>query len=67
MEQITAETVRELAAAIGITPREERLEDIARGLAATLAAIERCEALDLAAHEPATTWTLSGRPADAAR
>ena len=60
MERITAETVRQMAAAVGIRPREERLEAIGQGLAGMLAAIERCEQLDLAAHEPATTWQLGG-------
>jgi hypothetical protein len=65
MPELTADTIRQLARAVGIRPQEQSLEALARALGATIAAIERCEALDLAAHEPACTLRLSGGPADA--
>ena len=65
MPHLSAETVRQLAAAAGIRPEEQSLEDLARGLEAALGALERCEELDLGAHEPACTFQLRGGAADA--
>lgn len=65
MPDLSAETVRQLARAAGIRPEEQSLERLASALKATIGALERCEALDLAAHEPACTFRLSGGPADA--
>lgn len=65
MAKITAATVRELAAVAGIRPEEASLDGLARGLAAMLAAIESCEALDLDRHEPGTGLRLSGGAIDA--
>jgi len=65
--RITAATVRELAAAAGIHPAEASLDGLARGLAAMLAAIESCEALDLDRHEPSSWPRLSGGAINAER
>jgi hypothetical protein len=65
--RITADTVRQLAAAAGIRPDENSLEGIARGLDGMIAMIEGCEAMGLSAHEPATTFTLTGGASDAER
>jgi hypothetical protein len=65
MDRITAETVRQVAAAVGIHPLEERLEALALSYAATLASVERLDELDLARFEPATVWRLDGGAADA--
>ena len=65
--RMTADTVRQLAAAAGIRPEESSLEGIARGLEGMIAAIERCEQMGLGAHEPATTFTLTGGASDAER
>ena len=63
--KITPETVRELARAAGIRPEEAQLGALAASLEAMLATIERCEALNLAEHEPATALRLSGGAVDA--
>jgi hypothetical protein len=65
--RITTATVRELASAAGIHPAEASLDGLARGLAAMLAAIESCEALDLDRHEPGYWPGLSGGAIDAER
>ncbi len=65
MPELTADTVRQLARAAGIRPEEQSLEALARALNATIDALERCQALDLPAHEPACTFRLSGGAADA--
>ena len=65
MERISAETVRQLAAAAGIRPDERSLGGLARALEATIAAVEACDALDLAHHEPASIFRLSGGASDA--
>jgi hypothetical protein len=62
---MTPETVRELARAAGIRPDEAQLGALAAGLETMLASIERCETLNLAEHEPATSLRLSGGAADA--
>jgi Asp-tRNA(Asn)/Glu-tRNA(Gln) amidotransferase C subunit len=62
---VTAETVRQLAALVGIQVGETQLEELASGLQAMIGAVERCEALNLAEHEPATTFRLSGGATDA--
>jgi Asp-tRNA(Asn)/Glu-tRNA(Gln) amidotransferase C subunit len=67
VRRITADTVRQLAAAAGIRPDESSLEGIARGLDGMIGLIERCEEMGLSAHEPATTFTLTGGASDAER
>lgn len=67
MSRITIETVRQLAAVVGIRPDEAQLAGLAKGLEATLAAIERCDELGLGQHEPAATFQLSGGATDAER
>lgn len=58
MPRITPEVVRQLARAADIRPRDEDLPELASGLEVLLAAIERCEALGLAAYEPVTVFDL---------
>ena len=53
------------ARAAGIRPEEAQLGALAASLEAMLATIERCEALNLAEHEPATALRLSGGAVDA--
>jgi Asp-tRNA(Asn)/Glu-tRNA(Gln) amidotransferase C subunit len=65
--RISAETVRQLAAAVGLSIEEARLGEVAAGLGAMIAVIERAEVLDLDAHEPCTTLELSGGAPDAER
>lgn len=65
MTRITADTVRQLAAAVGIRPESSQIDDLARGLDATLAAIDRCDELGLAGHELAAVFRLTGGAADA--
>lgn len=65
MERISAETVRQLAAAAGIRPDEQSVPGLARALAATIAAVEACDALDLSQREPASIFRLSGGASDA--
>jgi hypothetical protein len=65
MTRISASTIRELAATAGITPESDSLDDLAHGLEAVLAAIERCDALGLRSHEPITRFRLSGGAEDA--
>ena len=63
--RVTADTIRQLAAAANIRPDEAQLDELGQTLGAMLAAIERCDALNPAEHEPATTFKLSGGPIDA--
>ena len=65
MERISAETVRQLAAAAGIRPDEQSLAGLARALEATISAVEACDALDLSQHQPASVFRLSGGASDA--
>jgi hypothetical protein len=65
MDRVTADTVRQLAAAVGIRPEEGRLAELAGALGALLGAIERCDELNLVEHEPATIFRLTGGPTDA--
>lgn len=65
MERPSAETVRQLGLVADIRPDEAHLGELAQALSALLASVERCEALDLAQHEPAPRFGLSGGPADA--
>ena len=62
---ISEETIRQFAAAAGVRPDESTFAELAKGLGAMLAAIERAEELGLAEHEPCTTLRLSGGPTDA--
>lgn len=65
--RITPDTVRQLAAAAGIRPEQADLAALAQTLGTMLATIERCEALNLAQHEPATTFRPTSGAADADR
>jgi hypothetical protein len=63
LERFNAETVRQLGIAADIRPDEGHLQELATALEALLAAIEGCEALNLADHEPANRFELGeGKP-----
>jgi Asp-tRNA(Asn)/Glu-tRNA(Gln) amidotransferase C subunit len=64
MAKVTAETVRQIADAIGIHPREERLEALAQSFGGTLGLVEKLDELNLAQFEPATVWRLEGGAVD---
>ena len=63
--RITVETVRQLVAAVDIRPEQDQYAELARTLGAMLNAIDRCDALNLAAHEPATSFRVTGGASDA--
>jgi len=65
MARITDETVRQLALAADVRPEEAGMAELAQQLGGLLAAIERCEELNLSEHEPASRFGLSGGAADA--
>lgn len=63
--RITGDTIRQLAATADIRPDEASLDELAKTFGVMLAAIERCDELGLADHEPCTTLTLTGGAPDA--
>jgi hypothetical protein len=65
MLPIGVETVRELGNAAGVPLAAEDLETLAEGLRAMLEALDRADDLQVAKHEPATGFRLTGGPADA--
>jgi Asp-tRNA(Asn)/Glu-tRNA(Gln) amidotransferase C subunit len=65
MDRMTAETIRQLGVAADIRPDEAQLPELAQSLNVLLAAIERCDALDLVKHEPSTRFDASGGTTDA--
>ena len=65
MDRIGTETVRQLSLAVDIRPDEAQLGDLAQALEVLLKAVERCDGLDLAEHEPAVRFGLSGGAVDA--
>jgi hypothetical protein len=65
MDRVTAETIRQLGIVADIRPDELQTAELAQGLNVLLAAIERCDQLNLApgpeeGHEPVTRFDPSG-------
>jgi hypothetical protein len=65
LERFNAETVRQLGMAADIRPDEAQLQELAAALGGLVAAIEGCEGLNLADHEPANRFQLSEDNPDA--